>query len=322
MGHSANSADFSALQQRRVYVAGHRGMVGSACVRRLAAEGAEVIIAPRAQVDLTRQAEVEAFVKSAKPDIVVVAAARVGGILANDTMPANFLYENLMIEANLIHAAHSADVDRLLFLGSSCIYPREAPQPIPESALLTGPLEPTNQWYAVAKIAGIKLCQAYRRQHGRNYISAMPCNLYGPGDFFHPQHSHVIPALLDRFHKAARNDDAVVTCWGTGTPRREFMHVDDLADACVFLLSRYSGEEHVNVGTGTDITIAELTAEIARVTGFRGRIAWDTSKPDGTMLKLMDVSNLAAMGWRARITFHDGLEQTFRWFLEQESIRT
>ena len=296
-------------------------MVGSACVRRLELEGCEVISAPRAQLDLTRQDEVEDFMQATRPDMVVVAAARVGGILANDTMPANFLYENLMIEANLIHAAHRADVDRLLFLGSSCIYPREAPQPISETALLTGPLEPTNQWYAVAKIAGIKLCQAYRRQYGRDYISAMPCNLYGPGDFFHPDHSHVIPALMDRFHRAARNDADVVTCWGSGRPRREFMHVDDLADACVFLLTRYSGEEHVNVGTGSDITIAELTAEVARVTGFHGRVAWDTSKPDGTMLKRMDVSRLAAMGWQARIPFREGLEQTFSWFLEQETIR-
>ena len=295
-------------------------MVGSACVRRLEAEGCEIITIPRAALDLTRQAEVEAFMQAARPDIVVVAAARVGGILANDTMPANFLYENLMIEANLIHAAHGAGVDRLLFLGSSCIYPREAPQPISESALLTGPLKSTNQWYAIAKIAGIKLCQAYRRQHGRNYISAMPCNLYGPGDFFHPTHSHVIPALLDRFHRAAQNRDAVVTCWGTGQPRREFMHVDDMADACVFLLKQYAGDGHVNIGTGTDITIAELTAEVARVTGFGGGIAWDASKPDGTMLKRMDVSRLDAMGWRARIAFRDGLEQTYRWFLEQETL--
>jgi GDP-L-fucose synthase len=296
-------------------------MVGSACVRRLAKEGCEIITAPRERLDLTRQAEVEAFMKEAQPDVVVLAAARVGGIMANDTLPADFLYENLMIEANIINAAHRAGVERLLFLGSSCIYPRDAPQPIPESALLTGPLEPTNQWYAVAKIAGIKLCQAYRRQHGRDYISAMPCNLYGPGDYFHPEHSHVIPALLNRFHKAAQSDETVVTCWGTGRPQREFMHVDDLADACAFLLRRYSGEEHVNVGTGTDITIAELAAQIARAAGFRGSIEWDTSKPDGAMVKCMDVSRLSAMGWRARISFHDGLEQTFRWFVEQEALR-
>lgn len=311
----------NSLRGRRVYVAGHRGMVGSACVRRLEAEGCAVITAPRVELDLTRQADVEGFLQETKLDIVIVAAARVGGIVANDTMPANFLYENLMIEANLVHAAHRAGVDRLLLLGSSCIYPREARQPIPESELLSGPLELTNQWYAVAKIAGLKLCQAYRRQYGHNYISAMPCNLYGPGDYFHPEYSHVIPALLDRFHRAALRGDDVVTCWGTGRPRREFMHVDDLADACIFLLKHYSGQEHINVGTGADITIAELTSEVARITGFRGRIAWDTSKPDGTMLKRMDVSRLNSMGWQPRIAFREGLERTFRWFLEQETVR-
>lgn len=310
------------LRGARIYVAGHRGMVGSACVRRLAAAGAEVVTADRATADLRRQAEVEAFMAAARPDAVVVAAAKVGGILANDTLPAEFLYDNLMIEANLIEAAHRNGVNRLLFLGSSCIYPREAPNPITEDALLTGPLEPTNQWYAVAKIAGIKLCQAYRRQYGRDYISAMPCNLYGPGDYFHPERSHVIPALLQRFHQAARDGAEVVTCWGTGAPRREFLHVDDLADACAFLLAHYSGEGHLNVGTGADITIAELAAAIARVTGYAGRIAWDTSKPDGTMLKRMDVSRLAAMGWRARTGFDEGLAGTYRWFLEQPALRS
>jgi GDP-L-fucose synthase len=309
------------LRGARVFVAGHRGMVGSACVRRLAAAGADVVTADRATVDLRRQAEVEAFMAAARPDAVVVAAAKVGGILANDTLPAEFLYDNLMIEAHLIEAAHRNDVNRLLFLGSSCIYPREAPNPITEDALLTGPLEPTNQWYAVAKIAGIKLCQAYRRQYGRDYISAMPCNLYGPGDYFHPERSHVIPALLQRFHQAAQDGAEVVTCWGSGTPRREFLHVDDLADVCAFLLSGYSGEGHLNVGTGSDITIAELAAAIARVTGFRGRIAWDTTKPDGTMAKRMDVSRLAALGWRARIGFEEGLARTYRWFLEQPALR-
>jgi GDP-L-fucose synthase len=318
---SEQTATAFRLRGARIYVAGHRGMVGSACVRRLAAAGAEVLTADRATADLRRQAEVEAFMAAARPDAVVVAAARVGGILANDTLPAEFLYDNLMIEANLIEAAHRNDVNRLLFLGSSCIYPREAPNPITEDALLTGPLEPTNQWYAVAKIAGIKLCQAYRRQYGRDYISAMPCNLYGPGDYFHPERSHVIPALLQRFHQAARDGAEVVTCWGTGTPRREFLHVDDLADACAFLLETYSGEGHLNVGTGADITIAELAATIARVTGYRGRIAWDTSRPDGTMLKRMDVSRLAAMGWQARTGFEDGLAGTYRWFLEQPALR-
>ncbi|WP_304621651.1 GDP-L-fucose synthase family protein [Roseomonas rosulenta] len=315
-------AEVFALAGARIYVSGHRGMVGSACARRLAAAGAEVITADRARVDLRRQDQVEAFMAQAKPDAVVVAAARVGGILANDTMPAEFLYDNLMIEANLIEAAHRCDVNRLLFLGSSCIYPKEAPNPITEDALLTGPLEPTNQWYAVAKIAGIKLCQAYRRQYGRDYISAMPCNLYGPGDYFHPERSHVIPALLQRFHAAARAGDEVVTCWGSGTPRREFMHVDDVADACAFLLERYSGEGHLNIGTGTDITIAELAQGIARVTGFAGRIDWDRSKPDGTMLKRMDVSRIASLGWQARIGFQEGLAQTYRWFLDQPALRT
>jgi GDP-L-fucose synthase len=296
-------------------------MVGSACVRRLEAEGCEIITAPRAQLDLTRQAGVEAFMAREQPDVVVVAAARVGGILANSTLPADFLYENLMIEANVIQAAHQAGVNRLLFLGSSCIYPREAPQPIAEEALLTGPLEATNEWYAIAKIAGVKLCQAYRRQYGRDYISAMPCNLYGPGDFFHPEHSHVIPAMLRRFFEAAQKGDETVTCWGSGRPRREFLHVDDLADACVFLLRHYSGEAHVNVGTGSDITIAELAGEVARATGFKGRIDWDASKPDGTMLKCLDVSRLSAMGWTPRIGFAQGLAETFEWFRAQETLR-
>lgn len=315
-------AEVFALAGARIYVSGHRGMVGSACVRRLQAAGAEVITADRATVDLRRQDQVEAFMTATRPDAVVVAAARVGGILANDALPAEFLYDNLMIEANLIEAAHRAGVNRLLFLGSSCIYPKEAPNPITEDALLAGPLEPTNQWYAVAKIAGIKLCQAYRRQYGRDYISAMPCNLYGPGDYFHPERSHVIPALLQRFHAAARAGDAVVTCWGSGTPRREFMHVDDVADACAFLLQHYSGEGHLNIGTGSDITIAELAQMIAGLVGFAGRIDWDRSKPDGTMLKRMDVSRVAALGWRSRIGFAEGLADTYRWFLDQPALRT
>ena len=310
------------LRGARVYVAGHLGMVGSACVRRLQAEGCEILVADRAKVDLRRQAQVQAFMQEARPDAVIVAAARVGGILANHTLPAEFLYDNLMIESNLIEAAYRAEVGRLVFLGSSCIYPREAPQPIPEAALLTGPLEPTNQWYAVAKIAGIKLCQAYRRQYGCDYISAMPCNLYGPGDYFHPERSHVIPAMLQRFHRAAQEGAESVTCWGSGTPRREFMHVDDLADATTFLLRTYSGEEHVNIGTGADITIADLARMVAEVIGFRGRIEWDTSKPDGTMAKRMDVSRLASLGWRTRIDNVEGLATTYRWFLAQETLRT
>ncbi|GGJ39524.1 GDP-L-fucose synthase family protein [Neoroseomonas lacus] len=318
----APAAEIFPLRGARIYVAGHRGMVGAACARHLAQQGAEIITSDRATVDLRRQAEVEAFMAKAKPDAMVVAAAKVGGILANDTYPAEFLYENLMIEANLIEAAHRNDVNRALFLGSSCIYPREAANPINEDALLTGPLEKTNEWYAIAKIAGIKLCQAYRRQYRRDYISAMPCNLYGPGDYFHPERSHVIPALMQRFHNAAREGAEVVTCWGSGAPRREFMHVDDVAEACGFLLRSYSGEGHLNIGTGSDITIKELATEIARVTGFKGRIDWDTSKPDGTMLKRMDVSRIAALGWQARIGFREGLEATYRWFLEQPALRT
>jgi len=310
-----------ALAGKRVFVAGHRGMVGSACLRRLQREDCETITAGRDRLDLVRQDAVEAFLAETRPDIVIVAAAKVGGILANDTYPAEFLYENLMIEANLIHAAHRAGVAKLLFLGSSCIYPRAAPQPIPEDSLLTGPLEPTNEWYAIAKIAGIKLCQAYRRQHGDDFISAMPCNLYGPNDYFHPERSHVIPGLMRRFHEAKLRGDDSVTCWGTGTPRREFLHVDDLAEACVFLLRHYAAEAHINVGTGSDIAIAELAETMKAVTGFPGRIAWDTTRPDGTMLKRMDTSRIEAMGWRPRIPFDRGLAETYAWFLEQESVR-
>ncbi len=305
------------LEGRRVYVAGHRGMVGSACVRRLEREGCNVLVADRARVDLTDQAAVETFMADLRPEVVVVAAARVGGIMANNSRPASFLYENLMIEANLIQAAWRTGVAKLLFLGSSCIYPREAPQPIPESALLTGPLEPTNEWYAIAKIAGIKLCQAYRRQHGCDFISAMPCNLYGPNDNFHPQDSHVIPGMMRRFHEARLRGDATVVCWGTGQPRREFLHVDDLGEACAFLLRHYSAEGHVNVGTGGDISVAELAQSIRRVTGFRGAITWDSDKPDGTMLKRMDTTLINAMGWHPRIAFEQGLAETYAWFQEQ-----
>lgn len=304
------------LANRRVYVAGHRGMVGSALVRRLSADGVSVILASHAELDLRDMAAVTAFLEKTKPDVVIVAAAKVGGILANDTYPADFLYENLMIEANLIHGSFKVGTEKLLFLGSSCIYPKVSPQPIPEDALLTGSLEPTNEWYAIAKIAGIKLCQAYRKQYGVDYISAMPSNLYGPNDYFDPVKSHVIPALLRRFHEAKQRGDAAVTCWGTGTPRREFLYVDDLADACVFLLENYSGADHVNVGTGSDMTIAELAESVKRVTGFPGAIAWDTSKPDGTMLKRMDVSRINALGWQATTPFEEGLAKAYRWFLE------
>ncbi|WP_456315837.1 GDP-L-fucose synthase [Plastoroseomonas arctica] len=310
-----------ALEGRRVFVAGHRGMVGSACVRRLSHEGAEVMTAGRDTLDLIRQAAVEDWMAEHRPDVVVVAAAKVGGILANDTYPAEFLYENLMIEANLIHAAQRVGVAKLLFLGSSCIYPREAPQPIPEDSLLTGPLEPTNEWYAVAKIAGIKLCQAYRKQHGADFISAMPSNLYGPNDYFHPERSHVIPGMMRRFHEATARGDASVTCWGTGTPRREFLHVDDLAEACVFLLRHYSDAPHLNIGTGSDISIRDLAEAMARVTGFGGDILWDHTKPDGTMLKRMDTARINALGWKAAIDFEQGLAETYRWFLDQPELR-
>ena len=309
------------LAGKRVFVAGHRGMVGSACARRLEREGCDLLLAGRDRVDLIDQAAVDRFMAAERPDVVVVAAAKVGGILANDTYPAEFLYENLMIEANLIHAAYRVGVAKLLFLGSSCIYPREAPQPITEDALLTGPLEPTNEWYAIAKIAGIKLCQAYRKQHGCDFISAMPCNLYGPNDYFHPERSHVIPALIRRFHEAKLNGAKSVTCWGTGTPRREFLHVDDLAEACVFLLRNYSAPEHLNVGTGTDVTIRELSETVARITGYQGEIAWDHTKPDGTMLKRMDIARLQAMGWAPRIPLDRGLAETYAWFLEQAEVR-
>lgn len=310
------------LAGKRVFVAGHRGMVGSACVRRLAQEQCEIIIAPREEVDLVNQEAVNRFVQGARPDIVLVAAAKVGGIVANGNYPAEFLYENLMIEANLINASYRAEVERLLFLGSSCIYPREAPQPIREDALLTGALESSNEWYAIAKIAGIKLCQAYRKQYGVDFISAMPSNLYGPNDNFHPKNSHVIPGMLIRFHEAKLAGNTNVTCWGSGRPRREFLHVDDLADACVFLLKHYSGDEHVNVGTGSDLSIAELAATIAEVVGFMGDIAWDTTKPDGTLLKRMDVTKIQEMGWRPRIPFAKGLAGTYDWFTQQDHLRS
>jgi GDP-L-fucose synthase len=308
------------LANKRVWVAGHRGMVGSAVVRRLEGEGCEVITAGRDTVDLKRQAEVEAYLARTRPDAIVMAAAKVGGILANDTYPADFLYDNLMIEANLIEAAHRNDVDRFLFLGSSCIYPKLAPQPIPEDALLTGPLEPTNEWYAVAKIAGIKLAQAYRRQHGRDYISAMPTNLYGPGDNFDLSSSHVMPALIRKAHEARQRNAKSITVWGTGTPRREFLHADDCADALVFLLKTYSGHDHVNVGSGEDVTILELTQMVCRVVGFEGEIIHDLTKPDGTPRKLMSADRLRGMGWSPKISLEAGLRSTYEWFLSNEAL--
>ena len=304
------------LNGKRVWVAGHRGMVGSAVVRRLASEGCDVVTAGRDVVDLMRQAEVEAFLADAKPDAIVMAAAKVGGILANDTRPAEFLYDNLMIEANIVAAAHANDVEKFLFLGSSCIYPKFADQPITEDSLLTGSLEPTNEWYAIAKIAGIKLAQAYRKQYGRDYISAMPTNLYGPGDNFDLTSSHVMPAIIRKAHEAKVNGASSITVWGTGTPRREFLHADDCADALVFLLKTYSGHEHVNVGSGDDVTILELTQIVCDVVGFTGEIAHDLSKPDGTPRKLMSADKLRGMGWKPRIALKAGITETYRWFLE------
>lgn len=305
------------LTGKRVWVAGHRGMVGSAIVRRLTREACEVLTVDRATVDLRRQAETEAWLAANRPQAIFLAAATVGGILANDTRPAEFLYDNLAIEANIIEGAHRCGVEKLLFLGSSCIYPRLAPQPMPEEALLTGPLEPTNQWYAIAKIAGIKLCQAYRRQYGCDFISVMPTNLYGPGDNFDLASSHVVPALIAKFHHAKVTSAESVEIWGTGTPRREFLYVDDLADAVVHLMRVYSGEEHINIGTGTDVTIAELAAMVAKVVGFTGRLVFDTSKPDGTPRKLSDVSRLQALGWTARTALEDGLQLSYRCFGDQ-----
>ena len=304
------------LAGKRVWVAGHNGMVGSALMRRLASENCELLTVPRTTVDLTRQDEVERWMKDTRPEAIFLAAAKVGGIVANNTYPADFLYDNLMIVANIVHAAYRQDVEKLLFLGSSCIYPKHAPQPIQEDALLTGPLEPTNEWYAIAKIAGIKLTQAYRRQHGCDFISAMPTNLYGPGDNFDLETSHVIPALMRKAHEAKMAGAAEMVMWGTGTPRREFLHVDDCADALVHLMKVYSGEEHVNVGAGKDITIRELVELIAQIVGFEGRIVNDLSRPDGTPRKLMSADKLKALGWQPKIGLTEGLRKTYEWYLK------
>ena len=306
------------LAGKRVWVAGHRGMVGAALVRRLERENIQLLTAGRWQVDLKRQSEVEAWMHASKPQAVFLAAATVGGILANDTRPADFIYDNLMIEANIINAAYNEGVEKLLFLGSSCIYPRLAPQPLTEDTLLTGPLEETNQWYAIAKIAGIKLCQAYRRQHGSNFISAMPTNLYGYGDNFDLAASHVLPALM-RKAADARDAGTDLQVWGSGTPKREFLFSEDLADALVFLMQHYDGEDHVNVGTGTDVSIAELADLVSRTVGFTGKLAFDATKPDGTPRKLMDVSKLAALGWRSSTSLEDGLRLTYDWFVRNYS---
>jgi len=303
------------LKGLRVFIAGHRGMVGSALMRRLAGEDCELVTADRRSLDFTRQAETEAFMQDRRPDVVVIAAAKVGGIVANDSLPVDFLADNLAIGLNLVASAHKTGVRKLLFLGSSCIYPQRAPQPMREDALLTGPLEPTNEWYAVAKIAGIRLCQAYRRQYGDDFISAMPTNLYGPGDNYHPEHSHVPAGLIRRMHEAKLAGAPSVTIWGTGKPRREFMFVDDLADACVFLLRNYSDAGFLNVGTGRDLTIAEFARAVADVVGFRGEFTFDTSRPDGTPQKLLDVSKLAALGWRAKTDLRTGLAAAYADYL-------
>jgi len=300
------------LAGRRVFVAGDRGMVGAALVRRLKAEPVTMLTAPRAGVDLTRQAEVEAWFAANRPDVVILAAARVGGIAANAARPVDFLRDNLLIETNVIAAAAANGCTRLLFLGSSCIYPKFAPQPIAEAALLTGPLEPTNQWYAVAKIAGIKLAEAYRAQFGLDYVSAMPTNLYGPGDNYDLESSHVIPALIRKAIAARDSGAATMSVWGSGTPRREFMHVDDLADALVHVLRHYSAAEHINIGSGSDVTIAELAQLVADAVGFGGELVFDTSRPDGTPRKLMDSGRLTALGWRPRIGLAEGLADALR----------
>lgn len=308
----------------RVYVAGHRGMVGGAISRKLTERGAEVVTRTHAELDLTNQAAVRTLFEDERVDAVVLAAAKVGGIHANNTYPADFIYENLMIECNVIHQAFSAGIRKLLFLGSSCIYPRAVAQPMREDALLTGVLEATNEPYAIAKIAGIKLCESYNRQHGTDYRSVMPTNLYGPGDNFHPENAHVMPALIRRFHEAAEQGLDEVVIWGTGTPRREFLHVDDMAEASLFVLDLpyevYTANtkpmlSHINVGYGEDISIAELAAMIAEVIGYNGQIVYDTTKADGTMRKLMDSSRLRAMGWRPRVALEEGLVATYRWYL-------
>lgn len=310
-----------------IYVAGHRGMVGGAILKKLTARGEDTIVKTHAELDLTNQSAVRSFMQSEKPDTVILAAAKVGGIHANNTYPAEFIYENLMMQANVIHQAYEAGVERLLFLGSSCIYPRLAEQPMREDALLTGTLEPTNEPYAIAKIAGIKLCESYNRQYGVDYRSVMPTNLYGPGDNFHPENSHVLPALMRRFHEAAQAGSEEVVVWGSGTPMREFLHVNDMAEASLFVLDLdkpvYEREtepmlSHINVGSGTDVTIRELAETIAQVTGFKGQISFDASKPDGTPRKLMDVSRLERMGWTASTPLNKGIQETYDWWLAED----
>lgn len=308
-------------KDEKIYLAGHRGLVGAAILRLLQQRGfRNILTRTHAELDLTSQAAVSAFFEAERPDYVFLAAARVGGIQANDTYPADFIRDNLQIEVNVIDAAYRSGTKKLLFLGSSCIYPKFAPQPMPESCLLTGPLESTNEWYAIAKIAGIKMCQAYRRQYGFNAISLMPTNLYGPGDNFHLENSHVLPALIRKFHDAKESGDGKVVVWGTGSPCREFLHVDDLADASLFLMENYEGEEIVNVGVGEDLTIADLAETVREVVGFGGEILYDAAKPDGTPKKLLDVSRIRQMGWQARIALREGIAATYQWFLENQEM--
>jgi GDP-L-fucose synthase len=316
MTTATGSAPVFDLKDRRVFVAGHKGMVGSAVLRRLASEQCEVLSAEHSALDLSRQGDTESWMRANRPDVVVVAAARVGGIAYNNAYPVDFLADNLAIELNIIRSAHEIGARKLLFLGSSCIYPTHAPQPMREELLLTGALEPTNQWYAVAKIAGIKLVEAYRRQYGADFISLMPTNLYGPGDNYHIEHSHVPAALIRRFHEAKLAKSPVVTVWGTGRPRREFLYVDDLADACVFALKSYSGDQFLNVGTGGDITIADFAQLVADVVGYSGEITFDTSRPDGTQQKLLDVGRMTGLGWTARTDLRTGIVATYQDFLK------
>jgi GDP-L-fucose synthase len=310
------------LTGKRVWVAGHRGMAGAAIARRLQRENCQIVTADRSELDLLRQADVHAWVADSKIDAVFLAAATVGGIIANTTRPAEFLYENVVIETNVIHAAKSAGVKKLLFLGSSCIYPRMAEQPMREEALLTGALEPTNEWYAIAKIAGIKLCAAFRRQYGCDFVSVMPTNLFGPGDRYDAENGHVVAALIMKIHAAKRSNCATVELWGTGTPEREFLFTEDLADACVFVMKNYSDELFLNVGTGQDMTILELAERIARVAGWKGTFKFDRSKPDGMPRKVMDVSRLQALGWSAQTPFDEGIKQAYDWYVANVADRT
>jgi GDP-L-fucose synthase len=313
---AAMPADYS-LAGKRVWIAGHGGLVGQALLRRLQGAGCQLLTVPRARLDLRRQADVEAWVARERPQAVFLLAATVGGILANDKRPVDFLYDNLAIATNLIHAAAQGGVEKLMFLGSACFYPRLAELPIREGSLLTGPLEPTNEWYAVAKIAGLKLCQAYRRQEGRNFITVVPTTLFGPGDNFDPDASHVVSALLRKIHAAKASGAGPVEIWGTGSPRREFLYVDDAADALVFVMERYAGEAPLNVGSGEDVSIGELAGLLANVVGYRGEFRFDTSRPDGMPRKLLDSGRIRALGWRPKVTLRDGLRRTYKWYLEQ-----